>query len=414
MPITHLMTSFPHRQKYSFQETPPSIEEELAAYRRYAQEATVAGNQTLADRWTLTANAVASFIEYNNSSNQLALIKDLPLSINTNHRALEMKEISLYTVRSLEAMRTNNITLAQQLIADAEATKEAGIRYRHWAACAQEKLSALHSIRDIDAEQAAASYRANALKAAQAGNKKISQQWAEAACLAQDTAKKAWQGKSAYVITGNEIAANRWALSTYASFYASQIRASVAAALEQEQHTKSISHLALSSEFEKAALIAEDIATYREKAVRATIEENEAIASQWSNTAHVAGNAFEAKMHIIEALKQGDKIFLPYLERIVFLSKKTTACSLQLIEALQQKKKRSEPYWMEAISLAEASLDDAKKTVDALRENDLASAKHWEKKSFLTEQACNMKMKAAHAMKSWWWLGFASIFPRKN
>jgi|GEM_PF-2712570 len=380
-----------------FQKKPTSLAEELSMYQELAKRADEKGNQKLAARWNLAAELIIGFVAYRHSSCNLSVIAKLTEHSFSNDRTLEAQEIAHYTTSSLTALMENNMALAQQLMSDAQETKEAGIRCRHWFTFIKNEIATHHATQELTFEEAAIQYRANALSATQAGNNIIAQHWAEAACLAQEASRKKEFSVAAYVTSGNTLLSSYWELSRDDSYRAAKLKVKVALALEQGQS-------ALAQEYDDLALLAEKISVYRENLVRAMINGEVATIPHWRRAAELLNKSLETRI----ALKNSpvEEPLLSYQKTIIMATEQAAESHCELIPQLQKKKKIS----LLSVHFSEKSHQEAAKALQAFQASDLSAAATATSRASLYGNASQLSKKAADAKTKWYTLGIPFLY----
>lgn len=282
-----------------------SIEEAIARFASYAQEAVTAGNQELAERWTLATQAAKDFSYYHftyqqNFLGKIHASKDLPLAAPWNDSIKNTQISARYITESLAAAKNGNMNLAQELALNVQAISEATALYHYWSIRANQEALLLFHVDEHSVAALALHYRSKALEATAAQNSTLAQQWAEAACLAQGSVRKTKIAQATHTQLENKALANRWTLAAYWNYLATILRANVAQALEQGDSI-------LAHYWHEAAIWAENASTYRVKVVSATLGGNNTLANYWTTAACWAGNTSNYKKFALEARQREEK-----------------------------------------------------------------------------------------------------------
>ncbi len=386
------------KPKHSYTKNPTSLGEEFLIYQNAAAEASEQGNQKLADRWNLAAHLVLKFAQYRDSSNQLSLIIEFAEQITINDRTIEAQEIAQYTTSALAAFMNHDITLAQKLIGYAQETKEVGVRCRHWLTLIKQEIASHHALQEPTFDEAAIQYRANALKATQTGESMIAQHCSEAACLAQEAARKQALCTSAYVTSGNEMLFTYWKLSRDASYDAAKIKAQVALALEQGNKI-------LAQKYDDLALLAEKLSSYRENLVRSIISGEVMTTPHWRNAVRFLSESLNTARSLVSAPEEM-KPLASYQKEIVLTAEQAAESHNELISKLQKKKSPS----FNSILYAEKSYEEAVQALQYFQQHDLLSATTSKKQSTLYGKAYQLSKKIAHAKEKWYILGVSFLY----
>lgn len=374
-----------------------SLNEEFSIYKNLAQEAEKNGNPTLAARWNLAAELVRGFIEYLESSRQITLLLKLTEQASSQDRTIETQEIAQYTTLSLKALVNHDMKLAQKFTRYAEETKAAGVRCRHWLNFIKDEIASQHKSEEVQLDQLAIAYRAKALKAVEEGKNEIAQHWSEAACLAQEAARKKNLSTASYIALGNILLSSCWDSSRDASFHAAKLKVEVALALEQGDSN-------LAKAYDSLALLAEKISICRENLVNAITNNKMITISEWRNAADFLSKSLEISTSLL--LAPQEEPILSYQKAIAMAAEKTAESYRELIP----KREKKGDVCLSSVTFATQSYEEATRALLALQENDFSGAAIAKKRSILYSEAAYLSKKAFEAKAQWYTLRVSFLY----
>lgn len=255
---------------------------ELEQCRDEARKACQAGNNELADVWSRAAEAAQYLIHARSFSGKLHDLEVIPLAPSSKILAEGTQLSTTYLLRSTQAFQKNNFSLANEQIIASTSIKKAAECYYQWALDAHEEMLERYSFQEDQQEAAALQYRYYQAEAARLGKQALSQQWAEAACLAQESLTKAKKTKTLFSQIGDSPLSYAWMIASFWTYRASVLRAAAAEGMSKGDQKNQLHVI---------AFCAEQASSYRAKAAKALSAANPLLSRYWTSAAFWSGNA---------------------------------------------------------------------------------------------------------------------------
>lgn len=185
-----------HEKKNTIFEMRSSLE--IKQCRDEARKASEAGNEELASLWSRAEEAAEYLINAHSFSGKLHDIETIPLPPLSTTMTEGTQLSTTYLIKSTQAFQKNNFSAANEFIAISKSIKKASELYYQWTLAAHQEMLERYSFQQEQQEAAVFQYRYYQAEAANIGNQALSQQWAEAACLAQESVIKAKKTKTLF------------------------------------------------------------------------------------------------------------------------------------------------------------------------------------------------------------------------
>ncbi len=208
-----------------------SVTKEIKNYRYSALEAR--GDDVLAQQWRMAAAQAHCFHLQQQWPKNFSSIpkqekKNDLRAMNIPYHVATAQEGAQSMLKALEALQKKNSHLAQALVTRVSASRESVASYHYWMAEAKKGAYEHLSEKIIFSREAAEGYRLKALQANENNHPALAQQWAEAACLAQEAARKFITTQDTHHHTLNNLATDYWRGAAHAAYHAAQLQAAAA------------------------------------------------------------------------------------------------------------------------------------------------------------------------------------------
>ncbi|MCX6958031.1 MAG: hypothetical protein NT164_05810 [Verrucomicrobiae bacterium] len=264
--------------------TSPTLFCDFEQCRNEVRKAREAGNEDLASLWSRAEEAAQHLITAHSFSGKLHDIKTIPLPPSSKIITEGTQLSTTYLIKSTQAFQKNNFFLADEGITISKSIKKAVELYYQWDLTAHEEMFRRYSFNQEEQKEAALKYRYYQAEASQESNKPLSQQWAEAACLAQESLTKAKKTKNTFSQIGKVPLSYYWMIASFWTYRASLLRAAVAE-MTTKSDQKKIAQL------HAITCCAEQASSYRAKAAKALCGANPILTHYWTLAAFWSGNA---------------------------------------------------------------------------------------------------------------------------
>ncbi|MBX9742608.1 MAG: hypothetical protein K2W99_03605 [Chthoniobacterales bacterium] len=340
--------------------------EEIKKYRYHALEASTTGDQALAKQWRMAADQAYNFYiqqQWKQESPPLPQINPTtqnsrPLrTLSFNYQVQATRQEVCSILQASQALEQKDRKLAQRLAATALTIREAATCYHYWIAQAKQEAYQSNSDKIASSLEKAELYRLNAFEASQTHHLKLAQDWAMAACLSQEAARKLKMAHATYHDKLRHLLTDYWRVAAHAAHHAADFRSRVAELIALQQKE-------LASEWKRAALLADRAMVLKAKAARAHKEKDEFLSIDWSLAGYWMALAADIKVFLIKTSSQ--KIELPFWERAFTAVENTANVYQQSLYSLEDNKEK-QSYWLDLIP----SLEDAADRAILLAEKEL-------------------------------------------
>lgn len=257
---------------------------EVATYQDEILNAHRINNSELASCWQRTEQAARSMIHANSFLGKLQDLEEIPLPSSWTESAEGTRSATKYMLQAFHALQQKNIPLVQQYTSLSESIKKAITLYQYWTTRSYKEMLARYSFCDREAKDMARQYRAQEAAALQINHPFLAQQWAEAACLAQEAFSKARKTKMIFARMSTSPLTHYWTIASYWTYQASLFRAHAAQAIAQKNQEES-------AYWNTVALFAEQASSSRSKAAKALQAGDQLLMRYWTQAGYWLGNA---------------------------------------------------------------------------------------------------------------------------
>lgn len=258
--------------------------EEFIQYEQEAILEETQGYPEIAAYWRKAAKAAKVVMERNSFLGKIHDIKTIPPIFEAKENFSASQHSTAYITSSFKALNEGDFLKAQEFSSAAKRITVAATKFEYWRRRAHEEALTAHLFDEKETAEMVSTYRVHQARALLAHQKRIAQQWAEAACLAQWATYKI--KKRTLLLLQKENSTRTLSLLLAASWAkkAALFRAKVATALEQG-NKKEIQHAI------NVACAAEEAALYRSKAARMVKQNDQMISHYWTMAAYWTANS---------------------------------------------------------------------------------------------------------------------------
>ena len=261
------------------------VAEANAEVLRYTEEALTEnknGYPEIATYWEKAARAAALVAETSSVPGKIHHLETFPRILEVKEK-FSISQLSIhYFNNATKAMRSGDATLAQHYIGAAERFKKATHFYEHWTTRGHQESIKAHTVHAQEALEMVKIYRDKQAEAER--DHRLSQQWAEAACLAQEAAHRAKKTATLFANKENPSLAHAVLMAAYSAKAAALWRADVAGFLSMRKKKEA-------RRATRIALASEHAATYRSKASKTISLPDKTISHYWTMAAYWAATS---------------------------------------------------------------------------------------------------------------------------
>ncbi|MDH4470672.1 MAG: hypothetical protein QE493_06885 [Verrucomicrobiae bacterium] len=265
----------------------------------------------IAALWEKAAHALTLYKKNSEFFSKHHPIDTFPLELSLEEKFSIAKLVTCYATQSIKVIASGNTAAAIQIHQAIQSIQRAAHCYEYWTSRANKEAIHFYTIKENDLLEMVKMYRFKQLEAETQRNPVLAQQWAEAACLAQDA--EAHVKKISLLVATKDKPSSIYSF-LFAAYWAKEAslsRAHVAELIAKKE--KKEAHQA-----ELVALGLEKASTYRSKAAKKELQKATTSSHYWTMAAYWASWYSTCLKKENPGLKKGwklaEKIMKAYVE----------------------------------------------------------------------------------------------------